>query len=553
MQSRLTRFFENFILFAIVLVLIQTFLEDYAVLAGWSWEIRRILIITGFAFDLMFTAEFFARGISAISKGEFGRYFMEQRGWIDFLASIPLLLFNSGPELFALITGSGAVLAFGSLLNILKVVKAIRIARVLRLLRVLKIFRRIKNADSVMAQRHVARIATMAVSTLVLTLLLFAVVEGFLTAPDVDLLYQESAVQIIEYIESGNYASGARNGELARFAQAVPIILQVRQDGHIRYDALGDGEILAPSDYGYVAEGDLEVYMDLRHLNAEEAIVNLRYFFLIIALVLMLMFLYSPHFALTISDPIHVMRKGFDEAGYNLEVRIPEEFKSDEVYRLAASYNLNYLPLKDRESADGSSTVLNLSMDDFADIGGLDGEMDFPQLDDSGEDLVGIADVSGRDVPEEVPSFDDDLEDSGLSLDEDFEFGSETEENSFDTAETLETDESLELELDESFGSDDPPAKDEPFDIDESFDIDEPMDFDDSAVGGDSLDIDESDLDFDLDPADLDLDSTAPSPDSDIFEDDVSQSDDSLSDELDLEEMDLDDFSFDDEEETDKS
>jgi hypothetical protein len=34
MQSRLTRFFENFILFAIVLVLIQTFLEDYAVLAG---------------------------------------------------------------------------------------------------------------------------------------------------------------------------------------------------------------------------------------------------------------------------------------------------------------------------------------------------------------------------------------------------------------------------------------------------------------------------------------------------------------------------------------
>ncbi|MFW6360879.1 MAG: ion transporter, partial [Spirochaetota bacterium] len=57
-QGRVRNFFESLVVFAIVLVLVQTFLEDLALLVGWSWNVRKILIITGFGFDLFFTIEF---------------------------------------------------------------------------------------------------------------------------------------------------------------------------------------------------------------------------------------------------------------------------------------------------------------------------------------------------------------------------------------------------------------------------------------------------------------------------------------------------------------
>ena len=54
---------ENIVLAAIFLVLVQTFIEDLAVVAGWSWSVRRVLILTGFGFDFFFTVEFLTRFI----------------------------------------------------------------------------------------------------------------------------------------------------------------------------------------------------------------------------------------------------------------------------------------------------------------------------------------------------------------------------------------------------------------------------------------------------------------------------------------------------------
>jgi hypothetical protein len=85
-------------------------------------------------------------------------------------------------------------------------------------------------------------------------------------------------------------------------------------------------------------------------------------------LVLVFLFLYSPHFALTVSDPIHVMRRGMVEPGYNLEVKIPELYKDDDVYRLASAYNETYLPLKDRAGTADDSPMSELKMDDLQDI-----------------------------------------------------------------------------------------------------------------------------------------------------------------------------------------
>ncbi|MFW5689569.1 MAG: ion transporter, partial [Spirochaetota bacterium] len=157
-MSKTRETLENVVIVAIVLVLAQTFLEDFAVLAGWTWDARRVLLFTGFAFDLFFTIEFLTRLYASFVNRRTGIYFWYERGWIDLLASIPLLLLSSGPAVLAYLTGSATIVGFAGILNVLKVVKAIRTARVLRLLRVLKIFARIRNTDSTMAQRHVAKL-----------------------------------------------------------------------------------------------------------------------------------------------------------------------------------------------------------------------------------------------------------------------------------------------------------------------------------------------------------------------------------------------------------
>ncbi|MEW5815433.1 MAG: hypothetical protein AB1798_08590, partial [Spirochaetota bacterium] len=66
MRVKVAAFFESLVVVVILLVLVQTFLEDFSTLAVWSWEVRKILVITGFAFDLFFTLEFLGRLYFAI-------------------------------------------------------------------------------------------------------------------------------------------------------------------------------------------------------------------------------------------------------------------------------------------------------------------------------------------------------------------------------------------------------------------------------------------------------------------------------------------------------
>jgi hypothetical protein len=256
-------------------------------------------------------------------------------------------------------------------LNVLKVVKAIRIARILRLLRVLKIFRKIKHADSVMAQRHVSRITALSVSVFVFGLLAFTIVTTLLNAPSVDQAFQERNLDLVRYIEQEGLANPADADRLEGIAGFEHSVLLVKEAGRTRYSRF-DNETyrreFGPGDYGYLESGEVGLFVDLRTLNAEQARNNLLYFVVIVAMVGAILFFYSPQFALTVSDPVHIMRRGMAEKAYNLEVKIPERLKQDEVYKLAALYNEVYLPLKDRSGGDDDSGILDLKMEDLGDI-----------------------------------------------------------------------------------------------------------------------------------------------------------------------------------------
>lgn len=370
-MNRTRDILESFVIVAIILVLVQTFLEDYATLMGWSWDARRTLLFTGFAFDVFFSIEFLTRVYFNYVNRRLGTYFWYERGWVDLLASIPLLLLNSGPSMFALLSGSATIIGVGSILNVLKVVKAIRIARILRLLRVLKIFTRIKNTDSPMAQRHVAKITTVGVSILVVGVLILTMASSLLGLPSLEISYQTRTAEALEYIQEAGLASPERTRALERYVEAEPSILIVEQDGAVRYsryDAPFYDEMFGSRDYGYGTAAGLEVFFDLRPVNQEQSRTSLFYFVLIVVMVLAYMLYYGPHFALTVSDPIHVMKRGMSDKSYSLEVKTPRIYAGDDVYQLAELYNEVYLPLKDRTGGGDESEMLNLRMGDIKDM-----------------------------------------------------------------------------------------------------------------------------------------------------------------------------------------
>lgn len=370
MRERVRAALEGVVIGAIILVLIQTFLEDFATVVGWSWSVRRVLIFTGFFFDLFFTVEFLIRLYTSVFQGRGLEYFVHRRGWIDFVASIPLLLLSSGPAVLTVVTGGTMVFAVGSILNVLKVIKAIRIARILRLLRVLKVFKQIKYTDSVMAQRHVAKITSMTVTLFVFVVFVGTIVGGLIGIPSVDEViaekHQETVDSVVEL--SGGLVDSAT---AHRIAERDADLLIVKTDGETVYSRHGNDHyrtMYGPSDYRYVALDRVEFFFDNTTVNNMQSKDNLLYFLIIVLLVIFLLVYYSPHFALTVTDPIHVMRRGMEDNSYNFEVKIPDRYRNDDIYRLAEMYNAVYLPLKDRSQDAGESQSSLLDFDDVKDL-----------------------------------------------------------------------------------------------------------------------------------------------------------------------------------------
>jgi hypothetical protein len=361
------RFFEGLVILAILLVLVQTFLEDLALVLGWSWPVRRGLIVAGFGFDLFFTFEFLIRFYAALSRRRAARYFLHERGWIDLLASVPLLLFNSGPAVAAIYFGGGAAGVLGGILNVLKVTKAIRITRILRLLRVLKVFGRIRYAESRMAQRHAAKVTTVAVTVMVLVPFLWTAAEGALRLNTTEELLagqREAKVQRL--------AEAEPSGEMQRIAGEMPDLLLIKRGEETLYSRLSNAEyrrLFGPEDYTVLHRDGRRYFFSLLPQRAEYAGTNMLLFLMIVGVVLAILLYYAPHFALTVTDPIHIMRRGFAEPSYKLEVRIPRKYSEDDIYRLARLYNEHYLPMKERaQSIENERRSTDLSLEDLKDL-----------------------------------------------------------------------------------------------------------------------------------------------------------------------------------------
>ena len=369
------KIFENVILAAIILVIIQTFLDEYSRYINLSVSIRNLLLFTGLLFDLIFSIEFVLRSIWAAKKKQLKLYLFYRRGWIDFCASLPLLLLNSGPMVWLFIKGdlaqAGSAIA---VLNILKVVKAIRVTRILRLMRLLKIFGKIHNAESKMAQRHTQTISTTGVFTIVMLLITLSFFK-FNKFEALEKNRKENYIRTIESIDEVNKTYAVPVKELySKMLSKDKNLLKFYHDKKLLYFSnIPDKEFKKYYDYeNYVEIKKLgyKLYVSLVDIKKLEAGVSLQNFIIIVGLILSFMLIYTRHFVQTISDIIHIIKRGFKEKDYNLQVKINEPFKEDEIFQLAEEYNENYLPLKSKirqEEKAKKATVL--SMDDLMNFG----------------------------------------------------------------------------------------------------------------------------------------------------------------------------------------
>jgi hypothetical protein len=160
----------------------------------------------------------------------------------------------------------------------------------------------------------------------------------------------------------------------------VDEVFLVKLNGEVifsQYDPRYYKDELSPGDYmrreGMWREsGSIEVYFDRREANLileqNQAWQNLLFLCIVLVSVFCYLFFYSPHFAITVTDPIHVMKRGLAEPDYNLEVSIPELYETDDVFRLAQHYNDTYLPLKDRSRDSESVGATGLKLDDIKEI-----------------------------------------------------------------------------------------------------------------------------------------------------------------------------------------
>jgi len=117
----------------IAAAVVQTFFEDFAVLAGWDIRARIAVLFAGAAFDLFFTVEFLSRLYGALASGRTRHYLIGERRWVDFAASVPPLMLASGPVILAFYAGAPAATGVAGAVTLLRLAHALRLARVLRL------------------------------------------------------------------------------------------------------------------------------------------------------------------------------------------------------------------------------------------------------------------------------------------------------------------------------------------------------------------------------------------------------------------------------------
>ncbi|MBN2544630.1 MAG: hypothetical protein JXB50_02455 [Spirochaetes bacterium] len=382
-------FIELSVLFMILLVIIQTFLEDFSVYKGWSLDLVDKIKLSAVFFDLFFTFEFLTRFIDRITKGKGFFYFFCENGWIDFISSIPLLLLISLPEFLLQIKGFNLYSVFIEYtkvfwsflavdMTLFKFIKAVRIIRILRFARVLKIFGKIKSFVSDTVQRQIAVISTIVVTSIILFFLILNVFQEYGLLPkqnnkilDNELTLNRMIVNNYNYNNEINF-SAILNNMLKNNDSIIKILINgipvyeanESKKKYMKYNSMNDSDYVIKYDYDLPVSQIISIYYSRFQTKKLEAFNNLIMFSLIIVVLFSIIIIYTKIFKSSIADPVFVMRMGFEKINYVYNVKIRKHLEDDDIFILANDYNNRWLPAKMRKINEIRDNNIKLKLSD---------------------------------------------------------------------------------------------------------------------------------------------------------------------------------------------
>lgn len=340
--SSLGKAFEIFIFFLILIAILETFGEEFAVYMNYSAFIRKLLLVAGCAFDLIFTIEFIARLFASGRRWGTGAYFLSEGGIIDFISSFPLLLFSSGPLVYMTFFADerALIISLGSL-TFLKIVKVMRIARIFRFMRTLKVFGKVRRRY-IMTPGIIAIVLTITISISVGSL------AGFTYLENGQLIRSESAVLrniVHTYLDKGDLKG------LLNVLEGTDAVLFIKRGDEMLYSGVGESffqknffhdDFLTDNFIGYT------IYLNNKDAKQAYALIHIMVFSLILGILIGTVTIFRFIFNKHVASVIMVMLRGFQSGTYSTPVRIIRSRENHEIYRLADQYNRKWLPIKRR-------------------------------------------------------------------------------------------------------------------------------------------------------------------------------------------------------------
>ncbi len=341
-KSYLGRFFESLVFILIILVILETFAEEIFAFMDFTTVWRKRLLLAGFGFDLVFTAEFIARlGRSRARRGA-GTYLAKELGLVDLLSSIPPLLLHSGPLLLlTYFPNSSPLFASLGALSFLKAVKIIRITRTLRFLRTLKLFGKTRPRY-LMTSRYVTRNLVIVISVIILALIGFTFVDS-------GQIIQSHSIEAQRIVSA--YVRSEKIPNFERLLSDTDSVLFIKSGGKLLYHRIDEDEFekrFLKDDYAVRAVGGYDITFSLKDLTRLHAFINLLDYSMIVLILIAVTTLYRGYFNRHISNSVGVMLKGFKTEAYSTPVRIVKKASDLEIYDLADQYNKKWLQVKRR-------------------------------------------------------------------------------------------------------------------------------------------------------------------------------------------------------------
>ncbi len=228
----------------IIVALLQAFFEEFAVIAisanpeaFWNMNTKFNIVFAGMIIDIIFSIEFIVRFIDALKKGRLKTYFIEENGWVDLLASIPILLLYSAPRVWVL-SHSVSHFELAKMLQVVRLLKSIKLLRFIRMIRSIRLLRaarllKMANRDAETGRR-VNLAATCAVSAVIIGVIFSAVFFRVMRIPGPE-VYAEKRNEFFLNEISKSLKQGDTSEEMNRhFAGVIDPKTGMRRGG-LRY------------------------------------------------------------------------------------------------------------------------------------------------------------------------------------------------------------------------------------------------------------------------------------------------------------------------------